>query len=193
LGCTGIVTLENYICAIATPEVNFTTASLEIMANDPIVQFINLSAFADSNFWDFGDFNFSTDFSPTHLYPEEAGIYSVTLFAFNDYCIDSLTQLIEVTNKPIYYVPNSFTPNNDGVNDLFLPIIYSGFDDRFYSFTIFNRWGDLLFETQNYLDGWDGSYLGMPVGAGLYHYAISFKHAENEDITLLRGHVLVLR
>ncbi len=193
LGCTGIVTLENYICAIATPEVNFTTASLEIMANDPIVQFINLSAFADSNFWNFGDFNFSTDFSPTHLYPEEAGIYSVILYSFNDYCVDSLTQIIEVTNKPIYYVPNSFTPNNDGVNDLFLPIIYSGFDDRFYSFTIFNRWGELLFETQNYLQGWDGIFDGISVSDGLYQYTISFKHAENEDITLVRGHVLVIR
>lgn len=192
-GCVGYTTLENLICTVATPEANFVITPSEININDPLAQFVNLSTFSSSCLWDFGDASFSNDFSPVHIYPEEAGLYNVTLHVFNEYCVDSMTQLLKITNEPVYYIPNAFTPNGDGVNDFFLPQLFSGFDDRFYTFMIFNRWGDLLFETTNHLQGWDGTHEGQIVPDGHYQFVVSFKHAENEDVTLVRGHVVVVR
>ncbi len=193
-GCTGIVSFENLICAIATPDAQFLYNPTEININDPQVQFINLSTNTSESLWFFEhDSSSSNVFSPNYLFPEQAGYYAVTLTAFNEYCVDSITQIIQITDKPIYYVPNSFSPNGDGVNEIFMPQFYSGFDDRFYTMTIFNRWGELIFETNNHLQGWDGTMDNAPVQEGVYIFAISFKHTENEDVTLIHGHIALMR
>jgi len=105
-------------------------------------------------------------------------------------CID--TSNIEcVTQFPKFVVPNTFTPNGDGRNDVFLPIrIFIADND--YLFIIYNRWGQKLFETSNPSDGWDGTLKGAAVQNDAYVYYVSFKIRGDEQI-VKAGTVMLLR
>jgi gliding motility-associated-like protein len=102
----------------------------------------------------------------------------------------------------IFYVPNSFTPNNDGTNDVFLPVITAGLDDQKYTLLIFNRWGEIVFESNDPSVGWDGSYLSineMLTGnetnaqSGVYTWKILLNKNKNEGAVEKVGHVTLLR
>ena len=86
-------------------------------------------------------------------------------------CIGLDTVFIKVLNGPAYYVPNAFTPNGDGQNDIFRAIPV-GFSNTTY-FRVFNRLGVLMFETNQYLKGWDGTYNGKPQPAGVYVWTVA--------------------
>ena len=64
-------------------------------------------------------------------------------------CIQSFSQSIQIIQNPIFYIPNTFTPDGDNLNSIFLPIFTTGFDQNDYNFQIFNRWGELIFETED--------------------------------------------
>ncbi len=105
-------------------------------------------------------------------------------------CVGRDTVFIKVLNGPAYYVPNAFTPNGDGQNDIFRAIPV-GFANTTY-FRVFNRNGLLLFETNQYLKGWDGTYNGKPQPAGVYVWTVAgtdkdFKRVEVKGtVNLLR-------
>ena len=86
---------------------------------------------------------------------------------------DSILIKAEPVQTQLFF-PNAFSPNNDGKNDLFIPIGATE-DILFYSLAIFNRWGQLMFETNNPLDGWDGKYLGQQSPHGVYTYKVSYQ------------------
>jgi gliding motility-associated-like protein len=71
-------------------------------------------------------------------------------------------------------LPNAFTPNSDGLNDVFRPI-FRGWEPGSYFMQIYNRWGQLLYETTNPLEGWDGTVDGVPLPPGVYAYVIAFE------------------
>jgi gliding motility-associated-like protein len=160
--------------------------------------FINTSSNADSYVWNFGDGSgTSTVFSPTHSFPsEEPGNYTVTLVATNAAgCVDTAIAIVIVEEDLIFYVPNTFTPDGDEYNETFKPVFTSGFDPYDYGLYIFNRWGELIFESHNTLYGWAGNYgAGQPVVQdGSYTWKIEFKTTKSDERKLVIGHVNVLR
>lgn len=92
---------------------------------------------------------------------------------------------------PLVYIPNAFTPVGDGINDLFIPVI-SYFDFHAYTMRIFNRWGEVIFETNDYTQGWDGNEGPKPAKEGVYVYVVSFKTGEGKPVDI-RGFVTLLR
>jgi gliding motility-associated-like protein len=88
------------------------------------------------------------------------------------------------------YVPNTFTPNGDGKNEVFLPIIK---DQLSYNFQIFDRWGNLVFQTNDANQGWDGEYKGQKSPDGTYVYQLNFTPPQDGLNHLVRGHVNLLR
>ena len=88
------------------------------------------------------------------------------------------------------YVPNSFTPNGDGKNDIFRPMIYG--NAKFYEFTIFNRYGETVFQSKDPLKGWDGNYKGKKQNAGTYVWKCAYqidnlmRNTETGTIILIR-------
>jgi hypothetical protein len=126
------------------------------------ITFNNKVPIAESYFWDFGDGSTSTETNPEHVYTE-AGTYSVRLKAdYGRECIRQhyITQLKVVAS----IVPNIITPNGDNLNDTFVPKV-SCFPQ---SLKIFSRWGNQVYETENYADNFDGGQLS----AGLYYYLL---------------------
>lgn len=99
---------------------------------------------------------------------------------------------ITVTNKLCgFFIPNAFTPNNDGTNDVFKPILTEHFID--YRFLVYNRWGEKVFETKDYIKGWDGTFKGIPQEPGTYVWYCEVKMLDNLNNNKMKGFVILIR
>lgn len=195
-GCIDSLTVPNMVCHFPQPIANFEPDQLEYNASNPVAQFNNLSQNACSFLWNFGDSTTSTAINPLHFYPDVEGVYAVILTAFNEIgCSDQHGVLIKVFEDKIFYVPNAFTPNNqDGVNDLFLPIITSGFSKEDFQMIIYNRWGEVVYQTKDIEAGWDGNNSdGKPCADGTYIWELTLRGLTDKDARVCRGHVVLLR
>jgi len=156
---------------------------------NPTIQFINISLFANSYSWNFGDGAMSTVEEPNHFYSSE-GTYTVTMIANNQYgCADTVVMEVTIHPEHTLYVPNAFTPNSDGYNDLFMA---KGTHILEYEMMIFDRWGELVYTSQNLNNGWDGTYKGDPAKEDVYVYKIKYKTNESEVLTK-EGHLSLLK
>ncbi|NCP46397.1 MAG: T9SS type B sorting domain-containing protein, partial [Flavobacteriales bacterium] len=133
------------------------------------VYFGNGSQGATSYFWDFGDGNTSTAFDPTYIYNDE-GIFQVMLIATNGICYDTAFINIETTPTSSFIIPNVFTPNGDGNNDVFTVLATNL---KSIEGEIFNRWGQKMFAWDNINGYWDGRTLARSEAPdGTYFYII---------------------
>lgn len=138
---------------------------------NPFFDFDDASQITSFWSWNFGDGGTSVFSSPQHTYLN-AGYYTVQLIATSsEGCVDSLSKQLYVEEVATAYVPNSFSPNNDGRNDLFGPI---GHAMPPYTITIFNRWGNKMYSDSGSNKFWNGKYNGEPALVGVYVYVISF-------------------
>jgi gliding motility-associated-like protein len=95
--------------------------------------------------------------------------------------------------QTIYYVPNSFTPDGDEHNQTFGVVFTSGFNPTEFQIQIFNRWGELIWESYDHQFKWDGTYDGRVVQAGIYTWKIKFGNADDDGFNLISGHLNILR
>lgn len=195
-GCSNQISKPNYICVYPNPKAAFLVNPNPLTEFENTANFINLSTNTNAQTWDFGHNGAtSSDFSPSHSYPiDKPGFFTVWLFVSNEFsCTDSTTQEVVVSLNPIYYVPNTFTPDGDSFNNVFLPIFTTAVNLLDYNLLIFNRWGQTLFESNDVSVGWDGSYGGKIVQDGVYIYQIKFNEKFNGNRHIVRGHVNLLR
>ncbi|MNY43485.1 hypothetical protein D3C86_1784470 [compost metagenome] len=108
-------------------------------------------------------------------------------------CRDTTYRIIVVKDQLIFYVPNTFTPDGDEYNNVFLPIMTAGFSPATYEMYIYNRWGELIFESNDTQVGWDGTYHGSMVQTGLYTWVIRFKDDNNDEKYEYAGHINLLK
>ncbi len=172
-----------------------------LVPSQPVITF-NLSTDATSFLWDFGDGSTSAEIEPVHYY-QAAGQYTVTLVANNAYnCPDTFRLEDAVTGLAAGTIafPNAFTPGNsgptDGVydplsydNDVFHPV-FEGVEE--YQLQVFNRWGELVFESDDVHRGWDGYYRGQPAKQDVYAWKARARFSNGEETTLA-GDVTLLR
>jgi gliding motility-associated-like protein len=191
------MSVQNAVCLDDPPIANFSTSTNQISELDNSVYFENESINASYYSWFFGDGNQSTDYNVSHNYSNlETDGYTVYLIAESiNGCVDTTSIFIEIKEELIFYVPNTFTPNSDEFNNVFKPIFNSGFEPDNYNLCIYNRWGQLVFESHNPEIGWDGSYSVDNISAqdGTYDWKIIFKSAESDERKLLLGHVNLIR
>ena len=107
-------------------------------------------------------------------------------------CLKSFTTIFD-KDVLLYWVPNAFTPDGDEFNQVFKPIFTSGFDPYDYTLLIFDRWGELIFESHNHEVGWDGTYRGNLVQDGVYVWKLEFKETMTDKRHNKYGHVTILR
>jgi gliding motility-associated-like protein len=159
------------------------------------VQFINSTLGNNTYSWNYGDGTTSAQIEEIHNYNNTTQGYFITLAVTTPAgCTDSLTQFIGYEEQLVYYVPNTFTPDQDEHNQTWKPIFTSGFDPFNYHLVIYNRWGELIWESFNHSIGWDGTYNKIiPVQAGTYTWVIDFHLKNNDDKQSLTGTVNVLR
>jgi gliding motility-associated-like protein len=191
-GCSNISTISDAVCILEQPDASFT-AEPAIQDIDLPINFINNSTGANSYNWNFGN-NASTNSlnNVNYIYNEE-GYFTVTLIAYNELgCADTAFMNVEIKNPLLFFVPNSFTPDGKNYNELFVPIMTSGFDPWDYELSVFNRWGELVFLSQHPEKGWDGKYGGMLCPEGPYIWQIRVRDI-NGIYEFHRGHVNLIR
>jgi gliding motility-associated-like protein len=195
LGCQAS---EDITVTASAPTAAITDPTNVINLNSPIelqssstAGFFPLAAW----YWNFGDGNYSNLENPTNTYTE-AGTYTINLVVTDELgCTDITNYIIEFDPGFTYYVPNAFTPDGDGLNQIFLPIFSAAIDPTNYQMLIYNRWGELIFETRDPNVGWDASYgpNGHACQTGTYTYVIAFGTTANESKQLISGHVNLIR
>ncbi|MFO7868834.1 MAG: PKD domain-containing protein [Bacteroidales bacterium] len=168
---------DEYISVHHNPHTKFEAQNTALQFEE--IQFTNTSDSLPvpvTTTWDFGDGHTDTTDSPTHMYNTD-GIFTVFLEQYTvPECSDSYAHTITIEKDIL--LPNVFTPNNDGINDIYL-------EDMEIELQIVNRWGQELYSGTN---GWDGTYNGEKVSAGTYFYIITLP-----DGTIKKGPVTVLR
>ena len=166
------------INAYPVPIANFEYEPKNPVESTDLVLFTNTSsgeALAKWN-WSFSDNNgYKTDSkNATYLF-DGAGTFPISLIVKNAWgCSDTALEYINVDSEFIFFVPNAFTPNADGKNELFQP---KGRGVIRYTFVIYDRWGEQLFSTSDFESGWDGTYKGKACMSGGYQWKI---HAEDK-------------
>lgn len=188
-GCTGTVTVPDLIHAHAAPSASFMASPPTVTINDPVIHFINTSENATDFVWSFGDAanSGSLERSPSFRFPD-VDCYTVTLVAANDLdCLDSAKALICVEDPFMLFLPNAFTPNNDGVNDVLMPMT-SVRDPEAFLFMVYDRWGEPVFTTEDPHQGWDGS--SYPLGIYVWKIWITDSQGDRHEQV---GHVALLR
>ena len=198
-GCSSTETLSSYICVNPLPISNFTADQSEVNSMNPNVQFSNLSIDATDYIWDFGDdlaLDNPSEENPIHEFPENEALYNVTLIAISDQgCRDTSTVPVKVVEEEVYFIPNSFTPNGDDINQVFKPEFSTGISFEDYSMVIFNRWGQVVFESNNINHGWNGTYgeNGEALLSGMYIWKIVLKSKPTGKMIRLSGQVNLLK
>lgn len=170
------------------PTAAFTYTPLQPEENTA-TNFANQSVGATSYLWNFGDGDSSNAINPSHYFPA-TGTYKVCLNAKNDAgCIDTACMDVKSLISPLLAVPSAFTPGVQGSNNI---IKVEGFGIQQMTWSIYNRWGQKVFETNSRKMGWDGKYKGklQPVDVYTYTLDVTFtdgtKTKKTGDITLIR-------
>ncbi|OPZ98864.1 MAG: PKD domain protein [Bacteroidetes bacterium ADurb.Bin408] len=195
-GCTATYVNNNMIQVYPFPTASFYTNPTEGDMENPHITFINTSVGASSWFWWFGEpstgsDNISSDENPEHTYMN-TGVYNAMLVAISSYgCKDTTYRPVRIKEIFSMYIPNAFSPNSDGLNDLFIPV-FSGVQT--FNMFIFNRWGEMVYETDNSSQPWDGTVKnGTEVAMmDVYSYLILVKDINGKEHKYI-GHITLLK
>jgi gliding motility-associated-like protein len=186
--------MNEAVCIDPLPEADFTYSPSSISTEDSFIQFLNTSENATSYQWELLNGTPSSEENPSSVLSGIPGAYPVQLIANNELgCSDTTILFITIEEVFSYFIPNSFTPDGDEFNQTFLPVLTNGFNPSDYSFLIFNRWGQIVFESKNAEVGWDGTFNGEIVPEGTYTYQLRASLIKNADVINYTGHVSVLR
>ena len=189
-GCVDSVRITDMITVYKKPVAEFRPYPSNPDLSNNTVLFFNESTNTYFSEWYFGDGGYSDLTYPLHTY-QDTGNYLVTLYITTEHgCMDTVSHLLYVADIVTMYIPNSFTPDGDGVNDMIKPIAH-GIYENDYTFMIFDRWGTLLFTTNNYEDSWDGSYNGERCQHGVYQYVVFYRDKKGLKRKLLGGIQLI--
>ncbi len=192
-GCTFTKTMFNYINVFALPTADFTMDPTTTSLFDPKINFYDQSV---SNIvswdWDFGGTGVSNQQNPEYIFPSDTGTYLIVLTVTNSNgCLASTTGELTILGEFGIYVPNAFTPDGNGENDIFGPKGF-GISEKGYSFRIFDRWGGEMFSSKDMNRGWNGTYKGKLVPVGVYVWRVDFvdvngkKHNQLGKVSILK-------
>ncbi|WP_240743225.1 gliding motility-associated C-terminal domain-containing protein [Ilyomonas limi] len=166
-----------------------------ICPTDPVV-------FADSSIgnivaykWNFGfTDNYLQKIPPVQFYPQSEGEknYTVSLIVQNEHnCYDTALQVVKVPFSCYIAVPTAFTPNGDGRNDFLYPL--NAYKANHVDFRVYNRYGQLVFRTNNWQQKWDGTINGQPAANGTYVWVFSYTHSDTGKPYFLKGTSVLIR
>jgi len=186
--CNGADTFTQIITVLGVPIADFSFTPTVATANVPTT-FTNLSKNAVRYLWDFGDDTTATVVNPVHQY-DKTGSYKVCLTAWHqDDCPDVACKQVPTDVEPLIGIPSAFSPNGDGDNDI---LYVRGAAIRTLDLKIFNRWGQLIFETTSKEHGWDGTFNGQPQPIDAYAYVLKATFIDGTG-KVLKGNITLLR
>lgn len=172
------------------------TYSPEILLVGDVAHFHSTSSPAATTLlWDFGGLAISSALNPEYVFPGLEGTeYMVCLTASDTSgCTDQACTLITVYDPLLAHVPNAFTPNDDDVNEGFFPVFNEPWAAKDYRFSVFNRWGELLFESTQVHEPWDGRVAGELAKTEVYVWKARWRDMLSGNVEERVGHVTLLK
>ena len=176
----------------------FSQQSIELCENEPTMSY---TYWVESNYpteliWWVNGYPHNTQ--ELTITWDSVGVYDILVFSNVNNGCPSDTQKIQVTvtkcDQLIYYVPNAFSPDGDDYNNTFQPVFTEGFDPYDFHMSIYNRWGELLFESYDASKGWNGNYGGIRCQDGIYTWKIDFGLPDyTDERKVITGHVVLIR
>lgn len=190
-GCTGTSAVSP-VTIYAKPKADFISEYLLSRGMETDWKFTFTGANASAWDWQFEDGQSSSSPGPVLMTFNDTGNFRVTLRVISpDFCVDSISKFIFLKPELLFWLPTSFSPNNDGLNETFGPNTTFGLSK--YRMQVFDRWGGMLFESNDPAKGWNGrDPKGEEVPEGVYAYSINFRYIDgkifvyNGSITLIR-------
>ncbi len=196
-GC--ITEAENTITltGLETPTALFEVGEKELSYLNPIAEFTNQSQDYTLLEWSVEEeiVEVNSELFEYRFSDSQGEVYEVCLEAISSSgCADVHCDFISINTDLTVYIPSAFTPNNDGVNEVFIPEIIGNLESD-YQFQIFDRWGEIIFETLDPEVGWIGNVNNGDhyAQSGVYTYVVNVKSAFNAEVKSFRGHITLIR
>jgi gliding motility-associated-like protein len=196
-GCIYENTLTDIITVVPNPTAHFFFSDNPVSVFETTVKAYDKST-ADVVSWEWiaegSTTSSSTLQNPTFVYPENVpGDYPVTLIVTSNYgCTDTLTHLLTVQDELLFFAPNTFTPDGDEFNQLWRLVLKSN-NLTAFNVQIFNRWGEIIWESNDYTAGWDGTYDGRTTPAGTYTWKATIESNSDFGKGTYTGKINLLR
>lgn len=195
-GCFNSISANDYITVYQTPVASFTTSPSILFPESPETNILNTSSDCEFYIWNMGVGDpDEMYFEPgEYVYPANiADTFLITLYAISsEGCADTAYQEIYFNNNPFYYVPNTFIPDGDNRNDTWTPVFSNLSNVKKYSVQVFDRWGEIVFESSDTSLGWDGTFLSNSCQDGTYIWKLQFTWYDKK-VYYTSGHVNLLR
>lgn len=195
-GCIDSTTFSNYLTVMQTPVADFKWSPDPITMFNTQVLFTQYSLYANTYEWSFpgASPNSSTNDDQTVLYPDgQTGTYYVTLIATSYLgCTDTVTREVRILPEVIIYAPNAFTPDGDEFNQTWR-VHVEGIDQYDFDLQIYNRWGEIIWESHDANAGWDGTYNGSPVPQGTYSWVIRTREIISDKKYTWNGTINIIK
>jgi gliding motility-associated-like protein len=200
LGCIYDTIIYNYFESYAPPTAGWLASEDEVSSFDPLVSFTNMTEGNIVSYsWTFDNANdqfYSEEYEPTFTYPfGVGGIYEVELQVIDiNGCIDVATGNIEVQEPFLFFIPTGFTPNGDNINDA-LQIVSNDLDETVFEMTIFNRWGQTVFHTNDPRMPWMGQQMDSEyyVPNGVYMWNATVRAKATGEKKEINGTITITR
>jgi len=192
-GCRIQQTINEMINVYNKPEAMFYASPEVVSIIEPVVSFENISTDNYNNYWYFGDGEMSSDENPVHNY-QKIGEYDIMLVVENENgCVDSVYHHVSVKDEFTIYAPTAFSPDGDGINDGF-KLVGNGIDTDNFILRIYNRWGELIWDTSDLFEEWKGTSKNgeQIVQSGTYKWLVicrdfnGVEYTKSGNVTLVR-------
>ncbi|PZE17379.1 hypothetical protein DNU06_08900 [Putridiphycobacter roseus] len=195
--CSDTVKKINFVTIHPTPNADFTFSPNPVSDLNPVIYLNDISTPAPDFWrWEHNHTIFSDQKNNTlKLNQFDSGNHPITLYVYTKFgCGDTIQKTVLVKETEFLYIPNAFTPEgNKGINNDFSPVFTDGFDPVNYHFIIFNKWGEILFESYDPNVGWDGYYNGKLCKLGAYIWQMNYQNDLNAAEQIKTGHVSLIR
>ena len=190
-GCKETFNYPNMLTIYPKPKADFGwNANTLNTVSDNMATFFPINQAETSTwFWELNSFITSSDKNPTITY-DNRGNYPVTFMVTTNHgCMDTITKIVKVDDEFLVYIPNAFSPNGDGINDVFH---VKGLGIGKFEMTIFDRWGQIIFRTNDIQKSWDGTFKGEPCNSSVYVFSVNFKDLDGRVYQKM-GHVSLIK
>ena len=187
-GCRSSLTMPNYLTVHDLPDANFIVQPIEINHCNTTVDIQNLSNNYDAVTWDFGNGVLTTNDTVTQYTYDKVGNYIIRLTTSNEFGCEAQFNTQVVPQKRIaFYAPNAFTPDGDEINEIFKPLMGCA---KNYELWITNRWGEMIFYSNDVDVGWDGKYKGQLAPVGVYSWKARYDGTKDRQVQLGQVHLM---
>lgn len=196
-GCVYTDTMKSLITVLPSPTADFSFSSNPATIFETLITMQDKSSFNTVDWQWFSPYSNPTTSSytnPTFQFPEGVvGTYPVTLVVTTEFgCTDTTVLYVNVIEDILFYAPNAFTPDGDEVNQTW-NISVAGIDVYDFELFVFNRWGEVVWESHDPSVGWDGTYMGKIIQAGTYQWKAVVKSNYKDDRKVFTGSVSILK